>query len=319
VAKASYIVCDCGRNEVYYFNPITDESGKVTAADFIKLNIPGIEDVNYLVVEDAHLRTRERLSLAQPFTFEALLELEAAAKVKQVEIRLFPQLSTPKARRFADVEEKTDDNDVRSIAAFLERFPHIFDTLKKFKPISLSAFNAQNKAKFSDKDRLSEDINEARNNKYAGDSIREWIDTNATELYHRLDDEARQMLGLKLVYAGTSRERLGAGINYTRLYTLVATLLNRNGSLRLRSDVNKLPFWKFVKEVYFSISPYHMRGGVVASNIKWHFRKSASQFDGGVTTLTEDNYDEFQYARAAFDKKLREIWNVIRGLVVETA
>jgi len=316
---APHIVCDCGRNEVYYFNPQTNTSGKVSAAEFTKLNIPGIEDVQLLVVEDAHVRTRERLSLAQPFTFEDLIVLEATAKAKGIEIRLFPQMSTPKARKFAAVDEKSDDNDVRSIAAFIAGHPNVFKSLKKFKPISLSAFNAANEAKFADKDRLSGDINEARNRKYDEDAIRTWIDANASKLYHRLDDNARDMLGLKMVYAGTTRERLGAGINYSRLYTLVATLLNQDGSLRLRSDVGKVPYWKFVKEVYFSITPFHMRGGVVASNIKWHFRKSASNFVGGVTTLTSENYDEFRNARAEFDHTLRYIWNTIRGLVLDQA
>jgi len=119
-----------------------------------------------------------------------------------------------------------------------------------------------------------------------------------------------------LVYAGKANERVK--LNRGRLYTLVATLLLPNGELRLRSDVQKPPYWKYVREAYFAMTPYHMKGGVTASNVKWHWLRSLSTFRKvtAADPITVEERDEFVQARAAFNKKLRKIWRILREMIV---
>ena len=70
---------------------------------------------------------------------EQLKQIEYNTQRKNIQIRLFPQKSTPTARKIASLEhpellEKTDENDVKAIAYLLEKSPNSFSTLKKFYP-----------------------------------------------------------------------------------------------------------------------------------------------------------------------------------------
>ena len=102
----------------------------------------------------------------------------------------------------------------------------------------------------------------------------------------------------------------------SRIYTIVATLMRPDGSLRLRSDVQKLPYWKYVKENYFAMTPYHMKGGVAASNIKFHMRSHCVAERVSAANISDDNHEAFRQARTDFDKKLQHIWNTIRAMIV---
>ena len=69
-----------------------------------------------------------------------LEEMKKNADQKGITILLFPQKSTPKARKLAGVEPdaKTDEVDTRAIAQFLLKDNNAFSTLKEFKPTKLS-------------------------------------------------------------------------------------------------------------------------------------------------------------------------------------
>ena len=75
-----------------------------------------------MVVECAHLREAHRFTLAQPFDYDQLEELKRIADEKGVTILLFPQKSTPKARKLAGVEAdaKTDEVDTKNRAVSSE-------------------------------------------------------------------------------------------------------------------------------------------------------------------------------------------------------
>lgn len=61
-----------------------------------------------------------------------------------------------------------------------------------------------------------------------------------------------------------------------------------------------------------------MKGGVAASNIKYHWRRHASGFAKTKRSdiIADGRYEEFTDARGQFDKDLRALWNVFRGLVI---
>jgi hypothetical protein len=319
-------ILDCGaRGGTFFYDCQSGFASELPNDDVINLNLPGIQAGDVIVIEDAHVRSRERLSLAQPFTYDQLLKFKANAESAGVVVKLFPQMSTPKARAFAGDVEKTDINDVQAIAFYLQQNPNILKTLKAFNPITLDEYRTNSAGAWQDKDGLSADINMARNYKYGdpkegdySDAVTRWIDDNIETIYKMLNEEQREFIGLCIKNAGRKNERYD--FNRTRMYTLIATLIRANGGLRLRSDVGKLPFWKYVKEHYFGMSPYHMKGGVAASNVKYHWRRHASGF--AKTKRSEiiegGRYHEFTEARSSFDKSLRDLWNLMRGLVIQT-
>lgn len=322
----SIFILDCGsRGGTFYFDVDNNIAKELPNDDVININIPNIKSGDILVIEDAHIRTREKLSLAQPFSYQQLCSFKANAEKNGVSIKLFPQMSTPKARDFAGGVDKNDINDVQAIAAYLTARPSILSTLKKLKPKILDEYRKENEGNWKDKDELSTDINAARNFKYGDpkegdytDAIIDWVNTNIKLIYETLTDDQLEMLQFKVVYKGKPKERID--YNRGRMYTIVATLIKADGGLRLRSDVGKLPYWKYVKEHYFGMTPYHMKGGVAASNVKYHWRRHASGYAKTKRSniIASGRYDDFTDARSQFDKDLRKLWNVFRGLVLQT-
>ena len=96
-----------------------------------------------------------------------------------------------------------------------------------------------------------------------------------------------------------------------------------SGKLRVRSDNGLVPYWKYAKQVYFGITPYHMKAGVTASNYKYHKRKAGSVCKKSMSLeskkaiqCVEDVYD-IREARNDADKKLRILWRTIRVMIVD--
>ena len=322
LTNMSIFILDCGRRTSHFINTNNDNYSTIEHKDVLTLDIPELADGDTIVIEDAHLRSKETNSLAQPFTYVELKELETKASERNITIKLFPQMTTPKARDLANIEEKNDHNDLIAIANYIKINPDAVSRLKKFRPVSLEQYQAKNADKWSDREQLNADVNGARNEGYGfasngySDAISKWIETHSTELYHRLDNEELQaMMGLKMSKRG--EPKLNKISSPGRLYSVVATLLRPNGELRLRSGIGKSPYWKYVKEVYFAMTPYHMKGGVVASNIKHHFRRAESDFKVKSTrNLSIDERKELAAARTRFDKKLQKVWNIIRQMIV---
>ena len=186
----------------------------MTTEEFLLLDIPGLDDGMKLVIEDAHLRARGEDSLAQTYTIDQLIDLKNFADKKNITILCFPQKVTPKTRKIFSVLsekgdgkliKKSDENDTQSIAFYLEKFPNVFKTLKEFKPIDGNEHETKNTHIHVDRDILTEDSNEARNNKYGigkdntyEDAVSRWIKTNISKLYGMLDQETRDFFKLEL-------------------------------------------------------------------------------------------------------------------------
>ena len=334
--KRKFIVCDIGKKHVIVFNPETRDHFTITADEFKYLDVPELCDGMIIVIEDAHLRSQEENSLAQTYQIDELKFFKERADSRNIEIRCFPQKVTPKTRKIASLEfpdlgEKTDFNDTRSIAYYLEKFPHVFDSLKTFKPITLAEHEESTKHIYEDRDALTEDSNEARNNNYGiktdyDDAIVRWLKKWTPRLAYMLPDDVREFAGLELNRKGNA---LKSGLlNYTSdkfkfLYGVLNTILQPNGKLRVRSDNGKVPYWKYAKQVYFGITPYHMKAGVTASNYKYHKRKAGSVCKKSMSLeskkaiqCVEDVYD-IREARNDADKKLRTLWRTMRIMVVD--
>lgn len=238
----------------------------------------------------------------------------------------------------------TDEADVRSIAKLLEVDSGAFSTLKPFNPKTLDDYQTENQHKFDFIQEANNDINIARTQGYGfdnyydyDDSVHQFIENHKEELCDRLIGEGIFNLDYNSEFDGTElMEAIGLkysskGLNKikseSRLYTLVASILRPNGELRKRGfplghkyyGQMLPPNWKFVKENYFGCKPFHMKQGVAASNYKQHMRPGVSNFKGKSIEVgsTVQEYMRFKEQRNLVDKKTREIWRVLREMIVE--
>ena len=206
-----------------------------------------------------------------------------------------------------------------------------FDSLKTFKPITLAEHEKSTKHIYDDRDALTEDSNEARNNNYGiktdyEDAIVRWLMKWSIRLATILPDDVQEFAGLE--WNSKKNALKNDPQKYTSdkfkfLYGVVNTIMTPSGKLRVRSDNGLVPYWKYAKQVYFGITPYHMKAGVTASNYKYHKRKAGSVCKKSMSLeskkaiqCVEDVYD-IREARNDADKKLRILWRTIRVMIVD--
>jgi hypothetical protein len=332
-----FITCDIGKKETYVFVPETNSHYVISNEDFIELRVPELNGHD-IVIEDAHIRAQEENSLAQSWTIDQLRQLRSVADLKGIEILCFPQKVTPKARKIAsiglreDLLAKSDPNDIESIAFYLQEFSEAYDTLKVFDPVEYKTFEKNVSHIYVDRDALTEDSNSARNQQYGikadySDAVVEWIKKYLFRLAGELDSDTRKWSGIEL---NKNNSALKDGLkNYTSsklkfIYGVINTIIDPNtGEPRLRSDINKPPYWKYAKKVYFGITPYHMHAGVTASNYKYHKRKAGSSCKKSMSLESKkavknlDDVREIREAMKESDRHLRDLWRTARKMIVE--
>jgi len=332
-----FITCDIGKKETYVFVPETKHHYVISNEEFIQLNVPELNDHD-IVIEDAHIRAQEDNSLAQSWTIEQLKQLRSCADSMDIEILCFPQKVTPKARKIAsiglreDLLTKSDPNDIESIAFYLQEFPSAYESLKVFDPIEYKTFEKEVTHIYVDRDALTEDSNSARNQQYGiktdySDAVVEWIKKYLFKLASELDSDTREWAGIEL---NKNNSGLKDGLKkYTSsklkfIYGVINTLIvPSTGDLRVRSDINKVPYWKYAKKVYFGLTPYHMHAGVTASNYKYHKRKAGSPCKKSMSLESKNavkNLDDVREIREAMkesDRHLRDFWRTARKMIVE--
>jgi len=334
-----FITCDIGKRQTFVFVPETNNHYVISNEDFIQLNVPELNGHD-IVIEDAHIRSQEDDSLAQSWTIEQLRYLRAAADSKGVEILCFPHKVTPKARKIAsiglreDLLPKSDPNDIESIAFYLQKFPEAYYTLKVFDPVEYKIFEKKVSHIYADRDYLTEQSNESRNKEYGIgtnpdlDYVSKWIKKYISVLAFNLSNETRKFWKLDLNKQKTAL--LPSITSYKNksvlkaVYNVINTILDPNtGKPRLRSDINKPPYWKYAKSVYFGLTPYHMHAGVTASNYKYHKRKAGSSCKKSMNLESKNavkNLDDVREIREAMkesDRHLRDLWRTARKMIVE--
>ena len=323
---------DVGQGKVHIYDSGNDIfHAKLPEQHLINLNIPKLQSGDTLIVECAHLRESHRMTMAQPYDWKQLNDLKQNAEERGITILLFPQISTPKARKLAGISEddKSDETDTKAIANFLLKDERILSSLKKFNPKKLKDFQLENDFVFDYIQQCNEDINPAKscgygfdNNNDYSDAVSEWIKKYQNILVSRLlDEELVSVIGIKKTKKGYIVDK------ENRIYTLVHSILRPNGEIRVRSDVNKLPNWKFIKAHYLGCKPYHMKQGVCASNYKHWMRRAVSEFvfPGKKSAHTRDfqlamtfeQLEELKRARTKVDKMTQKIWYVLRKMIIE--
>ena len=124
-------------------------------------------------------------------------ELKRIADEKGVTILLFPQKSTPKARKLAGVEAdaKTDEVDTKIIAQFLLKDQSAFYSLKEFFPKKLDFFKDEISNTVEYIKECNADINPAKSSEYGfgkidyDDEVSKWIKKYTLKLVEYLDGD----------------------------------------------------------------------------------------------------------------------------------
>ena len=325
---------DVGQGKVHIYDSGNDIfHSKLPDNNLINLNIPKISEGDCLVVECAHLRESHRLTLAQPFSFEDLKTLKDNADKRGINLLVFPQKSTPKARKLAGLGEndKTDEADTKAIANFLLNDKGAFSSLKKFVPTKLKNFHGKNNPIFEYIQQSNDDVNTAKTCEYGfskkidfSDEVSKWINKYKLRLTEYLDGDIEliEAIGLKFDKKGNIKVAVP-----NRIYTLVHSILRPNGELRYRLDYNVLPEWKYIKAHYLGCKPFHMNQGVAASNYKHWMRRAVSEYaypDKKSANSTDfqvgmsfEELAKLKRARTKVDKMTQKIWYALRKMIVE--
>ena len=324
---------DVGQGKVHVYDSGNDQFyGKLPQESLINLNIPGLKMGDTLVIECAHLREAHRFTLAQPFDYDQLEELKKIADEKGVTILLFPQKSTPKARKLLGVEAdaKTDEADTKAIAQFLLNDRNAFNALKEFFPKKLDSFKDEISSTVVYIKECNADINPAKSSEYGfgkidyEDEVSKWIKKYALRLVEYLGNDPELIAAIGLGFDKKGKVKV---LVPNRIYTLVHSILRPNGDLRFRPDVEKVPNWKYIKAHYLGCKPYHMNQGVAASNYKHWMRRAVSEY--AYPDKKSANTSDFQVgmpyeelaklkeARTKVDKMTQKIWYALRKMIVE--
>ena len=349
---------DVGQGKVHIYDSGNDRfHAKVPQENLINLCISELKNGDTLVIECAHVRESHKFTLAQPYDFDQLTELKKNAEKIGVDIKLFPQKSTPKTRKlYRGINKETeepihgfevqktdarkfekvygmsaDEADTRSIAQFLLNDRNAFLALKNFTPKKLDDFQKENQYTFDYIQQSNEDINIAKTCEYGfgkgidyEDKVSEWIKKYTLRIAEYLDGDAEliNIIGLKFDRKGSVKVAVP-----NRTYTLVHSILRPNGELRLRPDLGLVPNWKYIKAHYLGCKPYHMNQGVAASNYKHWLRRTVSEyaFPNKKSANTSDfqvgmSYEELvklKKARTKVDKMTQKIWYALRKMIVE--
>tara|TARA_B100000131_G_C18095293_1_gene603768 strand:+ start:101 stop:1159 length:1059 start_codon:yes stop_codon:yes gene_type:complete len=342
---------DIGQGKAHIYDSDLDKHyEKRDEDDLINLNIPGIKTNDIIVVEDSHMRESHRFTMAQPYTYDDLKELERNSIQKGVSIYLFPQKKTPVARKLNgyDDKAKSDKIDVESIAKFLKKDQGAFNSLKPFNPIRLKDYQNNNKHIFDYIQEANADLNPAKSSGYGfgknpyEDDVSRWIKKYELKICEYLDGDLELMNILGFKFDSKNRVKVDVPM---RAYTIIHSFIRPNnqldpdtlewrtdcGGLRLRGfevghkyyGERMFPNWKFVKSNYFGCKPFHFAQGVAASNYKHWMRKALSDYktknnsSAFVKGMEYDEYFKIKEARSYVDEKLHEVWSILYKMIIE--
>jgi hypothetical protein len=278
------IVLDCGKNE----STIYDGKNCRSLSHSEVLNLPhSLESGSTVVCESAHLATpRTMKSLAQPFTASELQTLYQDFRDHNIELRFFPQKSTPRAQKYSQLK-KSDETDPIAIYNLLQNFRQI----SLMKPRNNFDIDPVRQEGWDMKSRMNTLLNFARRYgyKHEDDKNSQWIRDNIEKICTQLSDQSKSCFGLgddSRYKRKNSKLGVKAGdmnfnyVNLNQIYAVLVTLQGQiieNGEMVcivdqpiIRNSTQKLVGWDFAREHLLCMSPNHMRGGVARSNLYYH-------------------------------------------------
>lgn len=270
--KKQIFIFDCGgrKSEFFVLDVQKKQCFLMSKKDF--LNFPKENPDSIFIIEYAHLETRKVLSLAQPLTMEEKNCFYKNCQDSNISLKFFPERQTPKARTFAehhfnpDLNKKSERVDVISIFFYLKHCPNIFKTLSSDDSRHTPVVDEAKEFR----DTTNEILNVARSCGYKNDSIADFIEKNKVNLFQKLSADTKNIFGIRI--CKNNKNKIKNIEQYKHVYTILSTLLDREGNKRIRKHTGESPGWKFVRNRDFCFNP--LRGGVSKSNLNFHFVKN---------------------------------------------
>ena len=337
------IYMDLGKNQVTTFNSLTKEFETVKADDLFEWTY-NLVDLNpnmsiLIIGEDAHFGCdRQPKSKAQYYTADQLTAWYAELKELGIVLRFFPQKMTEKNRRYAKLD-KSDESDLLAMEYALNIRPHIFASFQKPENKNFG-IDLKKEEAFQMKEQITEDKNIMRCEDYEENGMITWFTNNIKLISSKLPQEVIEAFGLdnKLFYKmGANKGKLKpkgkGGCHDKQLLAILLTLMQPDGSLRLRPSTGSLMGKKYAKQNIFKMHDYHERGGVVRSDIYWHGlrnyvprilnNKIPTVDKNGKPTkkikpledYTEAERDEFRAVRNAYSRHVLKVFAVMRSML----
>jgi len=239
--------------------------------------IADMADGDILVGEYAHFGVPQvGMSRAQPFTQDELLKLYDKCMDSGIKLRLFPQQSTPRAlNRFEGHKmgsAKDPDPDAEAIWELLQEYPEISLMTT---PVDFM-IHAKRDEGYKIIARLNRMLNLVRGCGKEGymqknDAIWQFLQDHLEDIAKELSPTTLSAFNL----GEDGRYKKTGLINFNQIklaqiYSVLAIILEHDGSKKVRAATKKLPGWKFVKRYVIRMSPFHLKGGLLRSNLYWH-------------------------------------------------
>jgi len=269
---------DCGRNSGVIYYVEEDRHETLTHAQILDLPCK-LPMGSFVAGERAHFAVpRTKKSLAQVFTEDQLLQFYFDFEENGIKFRLSAHDNAPQARTYSQIKKviptkknmdgkKIDEYDTKALAYYLNAHDRVRSCLQ----IPPKTFTKDRRRIDGEamRQKLNENLNIARSEGYDPDTLptMKLIYDNILDLYHALSPRSREVLRLKL--SKNKKSITKTSVNDTTLYSIVGTIFDVDGVPMTRYD-NKVPGWNFVRRYILAFSPNHRRGGVAASNIKYH-------------------------------------------------
>lgn len=305
--KRKFFILDCYRKRFL----------TVTKEEFLKFPINHKNSI--IIVEYAHMQASNGISLSQPLLVEQKQIFLDNCKKWNVCLKYFPENKTPKARSFAQkinsaLSKKSDMHDTIAIYLYVKFFPNIYSTLSSND--SISSDIVQESQIFRTQTGLI--LMKGRYNKYENDYISDFIEEHKESLYECLKEipEALDIFGI-------AKNRKGDIVYKSEiLYTVLATLVDNEGNLRIRESTGEAPGWRFIADRDFCLN--QNKGGVSKSNLNFHLvnhsfarkfdfaknvkpNKKKPSFDN-ILNFDESQYEEFISYRKIVKSILKKIF-----------
>ena len=334
---------DLGGNKVTGYCYEKDEWFDFKGGELFDWSI-SLPEGSILIGENAHFACpRTEKSKAQYFDAEELLSWYSSMKDNDISFYLFAQKDTEKFRRFLGLE-KSDKNDIKSMVhAMHESYPSM---RKKLEHLQKPRSNFEVSLIQQEGDLMREQLTEEKNvqrffdynedhhedgvrSRYTDDTV-SWLIDNLEELAKVLPKDTAEAFGFDCIYtkAGSLRKRAAfKHIKSAQVLGVLLTIMNLDGTLRVRPSTGRPCGWKFTKQYLFLEHPYRpKRGGVVRACLKWdgarHYiakesgTKTAKGQPKGIGTFSEKDWINFKKNRNAFSKHTKILWQTMRNMIV---
>ena len=172
------------------------------------------------------------------------------------------------------------------------------------------------------------------------------IDLPARFIYHNLDEITSKLsTSAKEAFFQYDKKGKLSSFKVAQIYAILSSLMGEpyldendnvviNDNIRIRESQGEMAYWKFAKTHLFCFSPFHQKGGVAASNLKYHgqrhfvakkseeeegvlFKTGPQKFVPKAKILLEGNGELFSKNRAAYMKAIQEVFNLFRDMLLE--